>query len=709
MKKIVFLSLLILLFPQILFAKTASDPLVQQWAYTDTKVFEAWDYSTGSSNVVVAVIDNGFDMLHPDLAANTWKNTDEIPNNGIDDDNNGYVDDVWGWNFVPEDVNGDGVIDSTEAKGNNNPRPKTEGLTDVQKTEGIFNHGTVVAGIIGAVGDNAMYGSGINWRVQLMNVKVIDNSGSGDLVLLGPAIRYAVNNGASLINISMVGNYMQNDVMEALRYAKSRGVAVFAAAGNDARFLDQDPRYPICADAGLSEQLILGVSAVDETRHLARFSNYGSSCVDITAPGVNIASALRFDPAVGLDKAYGGSWNGTSFATPFVTGAGALVKAIQPTWQAPEIYDALLSTVHKTPPQDEAVYAHLFGKGLLQVDKAVLYAIAGVSKPLPPPVPVETPPQVILPPLVTPSPLPENNSVVEPLSVLLFNNATAQGEIYAYGVENGFGAPLEKKEMIFLQGLESISRFKRDTTESMYGVLYFRADGNSIVRLYNSKFERLGGFKKKISFASTLVLGDVQGDSQPEIILAPKVGDTLLFSVFDKNGNEFFHVNSKVKHTGVSITKRLNRETNKDEIVVLYKQGTQVFLERYNDKGTLLSHTELSAKTDLGGLFFGDVDGDRKEEFVMVVIDGDTVWTRYYDEEGKFLKRFPAFQLVNKEKKINVTFDDFNNDKKFELIINEKYGGKGVYGIFGKGDRAVLLTTLKNTSANNYFVVPFVQ
>lgn len=709
MKKIVFLSLLILLFPQLLFAKTSSDPNVVQWSYTDTKVFDAWNYTTGSSNVVVAVIDNGFDSLHPDIANNVWKNSGEVENNGIDDDNNGYIDDVWGWNFVAEDLNGDGTIDSVESKGNNNPRPKTEKLTDLQKTEGVFNHGTVVAGIIGAVGDNGMYGSGLNWNVKLMNVKVIDNTGSGDLVLLGPAIRYAVNNGASIINISMVGNFMQSDVMDALQYAKSKGVAVFAAAGNDARFLDDDPRYPICADSGASEQLLLGVSAVEETHHLARFSNYGSSCVDITAPGVNVLSDLRFDPAVGLTQGYGGPWNGTSFATPFVAGAAALIKAVQPTWQAPQIYDALLSTTFKTPPQDEAVYAHLFGKGLLQVDKAVQYAINGVSKTPPAPVQTEPTPQVALPPPVIPTPTPAPTPISEPLSVLIFNDQNAQGEIYTYGVKNGFGAPIERKEMIFLQGLESVSRFKGDTTQSMYGVLYFRADGNSIVRLYNNKFERLGGFKKKLSFASTLVLADMLGDAEPEIVLAPKVGDTLLFTVYDKNGNELAHVNSKIKHTGVSITKKFNRETNKDEIVVLYKQGTQVFLESYNEKGILVSQHELSAKPDLQGLFFGDVDGDGVQEFVMVVIDGNTVWTRYYDETGKLLKRTPVFQLINKEKKIHVTFDDFDNDKKFEMIINEAYGGKGVYGIFGKGDTVTLLTTLKNTSTNNYFVVPFVQ
>ncbi len=693
MKKSVFFLLLVFVFPQIVWAKTSNDPQIQQWSYNDVHAFGAWDIQSGSRDVVVAVIDNGFDTFHPDLADNVWKNFREIVGNGLDDDNNGYVDDVWGWNF---------------ANGNNDPRPNIDSLTTSQKEDGVFNHGTVVAGIIGAVGDNGLNGAGINWKVKLMNVKVIDNSGTGDLVLLGPAIRYAVNNGASLINISMVGNFIQSDVLDAIRYANDHGVALFAAAGNDGRFLDEQPRYPVCADQSESKQLILGVSAMDETHHLAPFSNYGSHCIDITAPGTNIFSTLRYDSATGLSSQYGGPWNGTSFATPFVTGAAALIKAIQPTWQAPEIYNALLSTVHKTAPVDDAVYTHLFGKGLLQIDKAVQYALSAA-----PIVPVE-PTVPVIPPVIVPSSTPVSPTIVETLSVMIFNDATAKGEIYKYGVQNGFGSPLETKTFADLQGLESISRYKKPGNESMYGILYFRSDGNSIVRLYNSKFERMGGYKKKLAFASTLVLADMIGNDEPENVLAPKTADTLLFSVSDKNGKELVQVKSPLKHSGVNITRRYNPQTKKDDIVVLYKQGTRVFLERYNGSGEKLETKELSPKTELNGLFYGDVDGDGVAEYTMVLIQDNTVWARYYDQDGNLLKRSPIFQLLNKDKiasngKINITFDDFDSDGKYELIVNEKYGGRGVYGIFGKGQSVTLLTTLRNQFPNNYFVVPFVK
>lgn len=717
MRKFALFTLLTLLFPQVLFAKLSSDPNVQQWGYTDVKAYGAWDYSTGSRDVIVAVIDNGFDTFHPDLRDNVWKNTKEIENNNIDDDSNGYIDDVWGWNFVPEDKNNDGLIDATERKGNNNPQPKVSALTEQEKMQGVFHHATVVAGIIGGVGDNAVAGVGINWKVQLMNVKVIDNTGSGDLVLLAPAIRYAVDNGASVINISMVGNFIQTDLLEAIRYAHQKGVVLVAAVGNDSKLLDQSPRYPACADSFESEQMVLGVSGIDETHHLTSFSNYGSRCVDIAAPGLHILSTLRYDPSAGLSNLYGGLWNGTSFAAPFVSGAAALVKAIQPTWKANEIMSTLLGTVHKTPPSDEVVYAHLFGKGLLQIDKAVMAAQSGVVPSVAPaPTPV-APPTITLPPaqptpeptpLPTPVPVPMPPSVTESLGVLIFNDTDAKGQIYNYS-EAGLGSPFSEQQMIFLQGLESLSRYKNGNTESRYGVLYFRKDGYSIVRLYNKKFERLGGFRKLLSFPSTLVLADVTGDAEPEIILSPKVADTLLYSVYDKDGKELFSVKAKEKHTGVSVARKFTSNAGKDTVAVMYKQGNRVFLDEYRETGILSGQRELSAKTELGGLFYGDVNGDGSGEYAAIIIAENTLWVRYYDTAGRFLKRIPVFQFVSKEQKVNVTFDDFDSDGKFEVVATEKFGGRGVYGVFGIGDSSKLLITLKNESKNNYFVVPYVK
>lgn len=148
-------------------AKISDDPHVEQWGYEDTGVYDAWKISTGSSDVVVAVIDNGFDSRHPDLRDNLWKNEDEIPDNGIDDDNNGYIDDTEGWNWVPKPGSGISVYDR-DFVGTNDPRPDVSNLTSEEKEAQVFSHGTVVAGIIGAVGNNNRDGAGIIMDLSIM-------------------------------------------------------------------------------------------------------------------------------------------------------------------------------------------------------------------------------------------------------------------------------------------------------------------------------------------------------------------------------------------------------------------------------------------------------------------------------------------------------------------------------------------------------------
>lgn len=344
-------------------AKIPNDPFAEQWSYKDIGVYDAWNFTVGSPDVVVAVVDNGIDTFHPDLEDNMWKNTDEISGNGIDDEKNGYIDDVWGWNFVDN---------------NNDPRPNVDGINiDPEKDMEVVSHGTVVAGLIGAVGNNNLDGTGLNWKVKIMNLKIVGNDGSGSGLAVETAIIYAVDNGAHVINISAVGTSEVFDIValkQAINYAYEKGVVVVAAAGNGMQSLNDNQLYPICADEGNGVEKVLGVTAIRESHQLAIFSNVGSACVDITAPGVHVSSTVRFSPTNGLTERFSGNWNGTSFATSLVSGAAALIKSLQPAWGAKEIYEALLKSTHHTPNQDEAGYADLFGAGLLQINKAVDYA-----------------------------------------------------------------------------------------------------------------------------------------------------------------------------------------------------------------------------------------------------------------------------------------------------------------------------------------------
>lgn len=345
--------------PGLVLARNANDPYIQQWGYTATGVPQAWDYTTGSRKVVVAVIDNGIVADHPDLQANMWRNEAEVPGNGQDDDRNGYVDDVNGWDFVNND---------------NDPTPDAQYLAPDQSDLDI-SHGTSVAGIIGAIGNNNRDGAGVAWEVRLMNIRSANNKGDGFDDDLANAIKYAVNNGASIINLSV--NSPQNDegLRAALRLAVEQGVAVFASAGNLGASYTDLPSYPVCTDRGETKQWVIGISAIGPDQRLTDFSNYGPDCIDLAAPGEDINTAGWYGT-----PGYVSGWAGTSFATPFASGAAALIKALRPDWKADDIYRALLGRVSHACTASDPKYQQNYGYGLLRVDRAVRAANAGPRK-----------------------------------------------------------------------------------------------------------------------------------------------------------------------------------------------------------------------------------------------------------------------------------------------------------------------------------------
>ncbi len=367
----VFFTVVILLYPSLFVsAKTPNDPnySLQEPFYNQIGAPAAWDYTTGTSSVVVAVIDTGVDILHPDLKENIWQNLKEIPDNGFDDDGNGYVDDTHGWNFV-ENNNDVGISAINEGD-----------------DSGAVNHGTVLAGLIGAVGDNNFLGTGLNWHIKIMPLRAIDSNGGGSLKDVAKAINYAVNNGANIISISFVGDTDNFSLQESLNRARQKGVLVVAAAGNNRNDgtgtdnLSKMEQYPICADFGDSEDWILGVTSVDKNDKLSEFANYGS-CVDISAPGEYIFSTQRYAPQyTQYSKNFGGPWFGSSFSAPLVAGAAALVKSARPDWGAKDIILDLLATADDIDGLNPG-YAGQIGYGRLNVGRAVARAIE--SKPAP--------------------------------------------------------------------------------------------------------------------------------------------------------------------------------------------------------------------------------------------------------------------------------------------------------------------------------------
>ncbi|RUL88709.1 S8 family serine peptidase [Tautonia sociabilis] len=270
----------------------------------DIGIETAWNVTTGSSDVTVAIIDTGVDTSHVELAGNIWTNIGEIPNNSIDDDNNGYVDDVNGWDFV----DGDNIPQDDDS------------------------HGTHMAGIIGALSNNAIGVAGINWSVSIMPLRVIGPSGtsSSDIV---SAIEYAVANGADIINMSFESPNFSQAVSDAIDAAVSAGVLIVASAGNDAQDNDTTPRYP----ASYASNGIISVAATDRNDNLSSTSNSGATSVDVVAPGVSILSLTPGNTYSFL--------SGTSQAAAQVSGAAALLKAEFPSWTGAQIKAQLLATV----------------------------------------------------------------------------------------------------------------------------------------------------------------------------------------------------------------------------------------------------------------------------------------------------------------------------------------------------------------------------
>jgi subtilisin family serine protease len=268
-------------------------------------VTSAWRQTKGAG-LTVAIVDSGADLGHPDLAPNLWTNPGEVPGNGVDDDGNGYVDDVHGYDFVE----GDG----TPQDGN--------------------GHGTHVAGIVGARGGNGIGGAGVAWNVKLMIVRVLDAAAQGTTTDVARGIRYAVDDGARIVNLSLAGPSSTPDLQDAVQYAQARGVLIVVAAGNDGADLAGAPTYP----AAYGEDDVLGVAATRRDGGLSGVSDYGPGA-DLAAPGEEV-----------LSTALGGGYEwrtGTSMAAPEVTGALVLIAAARPDLDAAGLRYALLAGTRK--------------------------------------------------------------------------------------------------------------------------------------------------------------------------------------------------------------------------------------------------------------------------------------------------------------------------------------------------------------------------
>jgi subtilisin family serine protease len=326
-------------------AVTPTDPAYpSQWGWPQIAAPAAWDTTTGSSAITVGVIDTGVDLQHPDLLANLWVNQLENTGTpGVDDDGNGYVDDIHGWNGIT-----------------NSPTPDDDDV--------ISGHGTHCAGVIGAAANNGEGGVGANWNVQIMALKFLNSSGSGWDSDAIKCIDYAIaTNQAGSSNVRILSNSWSGiggspALKAAIQRARDAEIVFVAAAGNQSYNIDS----PGCviAPGGLNESNIVTVAASTQTDDLAGFSNYGTSLCDLRAPGVSILSTVTVE---------GGSYaylDGTSMAAPHVSGVLALILATSPSMTVNQVINRLLLNVDPVvaDPVSDAVTSTA---GRLNADRAV--------------------------------------------------------------------------------------------------------------------------------------------------------------------------------------------------------------------------------------------------------------------------------------------------------------------------------------------------
>ena len=317
--------------------KTPDDPFyARDWAVVDgpddhdIDAPTAWGTRTGCAKV--GILDTGIDTDHPDLKQNLLKSGDK-PNNGKDDDKNGYVDDTYGYNAIAGKGSG----------------------------EDDDGHGSHVAGIIAGHGNNGVGVAGVCWSAQLVPVKFMNSTGKGSTSDAIEGIEYAVKKGLKIVNCSFGSSAKSSALKDAVDHAKDKGVLLVVAAGNDGENIDKTPTYP----ASYGESNILAVAATTSTDELASFSNFGSTSVDVAAPGDTIYSTYL-----------GGGYrylSGTSMASPYVAGVAALLRKQEPDATYGNLRYAIRHKVDKPP----ALSGKVVYDGRLNAEKA-LAAIPGL-------------------------------------------------------------------------------------------------------------------------------------------------------------------------------------------------------------------------------------------------------------------------------------------------------------------------------------------
>lgn len=627
-----------------------------QWYLAKIRADSAWGKISESPDMVIAVIDSGIDIEHPDLDGNIWRNTKEIEGNKIDDDKNGFIDDAVGWDFVM-----------------NTPDPKPRFSSGW--TEAGVSHGTMVAGIIAARGNNNIGVAGVTWRAKIMALRVLNDKGEGKISDVVRAIDYATNNGADIINLSFVNFNYSEAVQEAIKRAHSAGVMIVAAAGNEQSAgegynIDKTPIYPACYDGQFGENMVIGVAATDALDQKARFSSYGFHCVDIAAPGISFFNTVTpGSDKNDTNKYYDGFWSGTSMAAPLVSASLALIAQANPELSRREIVNILFASTDNISRLNPSYLGQL-GNGRLNLNSAIemakdrLYGRLGRL--------------LIMPVSGNKSSklTAANGDFVKNITwgeKISPNSSLVTGDINGDEIEEiiiGAAPGSEPYVMIFNTDGKLIKKFLALDKKFRGGVNVAYAGSNNNdeveivtapasrgaaqVRIFNNQGKLIKQFAagdKKYVGGLNIAVGNLDGKSGNNIVVAYSSGQEPYVKVFGRDGKLVgaWLAYEKKFRGGVKVAVA-NIDGRKDhdraEIIVAPGKGREPQVKIYNNYGVLLKQFLGYGKTWQGGVNIaaGDINNDGIGEIALGANSGATPHVRVFNNTGELLESFYAWE-----------------------------------------------------------------
>jgi subtilisin family serine protease len=615
----------------------------KQWYLKKIEAPGAWDIKRTSPEKIIAVIDSGIQIDHPDLEDNIWINQDESTNNKQDDDNNGFIDDRHGWDFV-----------------NNDPDPSPD--FGGEHTEAGILHGTLVAGVAAAAGNNGAGIAGITWDANIMPLKVLNDKGEGRTSHVVRAIDYAADNGADIINLSFVGLNSSQALQQSIDRAVNKGVTVVAAAGNEKEHgygydLDKTPMYPVCYPG------VIGVGATDTLDQKADFSSFGLDCVDISAPGVSIFSTSVYAPEQEvngriLNEYYDGYWAGTSMAAPMVSGSLALIKSVNPSLGSRGAKNILFNTsdnINRLNPK----YVAQLGAGRINLQKAVQTAEEDLEK---------RRPRMVLAPY---------SDYISKIKVMDDDN-NLRSEFLAYG-EN-------------FRGGVNIATGDLNGDGSMEIITGAGTGGGPHVRVFNKYGDlksQFFAYDPRFRGGARVSVADINGDGRDEIITGAGAGGGPHVRVFDISGSvkqEFFAYHPDFRG-GIYVAGGDINGDGRDEIITGAGAGGGPHVRIFNASADVLGQFFAYDENFRGGvrIAVGNIDKEgvgNKKEIITAPGKGGGPHIRIFNANSELKGQFFAYNK-NFRAGVQVGAGDINKDGRDEIITGAGAGGGPHVRVFG--------------------------